>query len=78
MIWLQCGLKDMYCQMRLSIHSIDSHTKSLQLKDYRAVIQDLYNMFSDFSPEVKTIMDEKVKSSLGISITEFYNRKLKT
>ena len=37
----------MYCQMRLSIHSIDSHTKSLQLKDYRAVIQDLYNMFSD-------------------------------
>ncbi|MFN9319464.1 MAG: hypothetical protein ACK58Q_02675 [Chitinophagales bacterium] len=64
--------------MRLSIHSIDSHTKSLQLKDYRAVIQDLYNMFSDFSPEVKTIMDEKVKSSLGISITEFYNRKLKT
>ena len=26
---------------------------------------------------VKKIMDETVKSSLGISITEFYNRKLK-
>jgi hypothetical protein len=70
-------LKDMYCQMRLSIHSVDSQTKSIQLKAYKAVLQDLYNMFSDFSPEVKKIMDETVKSSLGISITEFYNRKLK-
>lgn len=70
-------LKDMYCQMKQSINSVDLQTKSIQLKAYKAVLQDLYNMFSDFSPEVKKIMDETVKSSLGISITEFYNRKLK-
>lgn len=69
--------KDIYIQARLSIHAVDSYTKSFQIKAYKAVLQDLYNMFSDFSPEVKIAMDQKVKSSLGISITEFYNRKLK-
>jgi len=69
--------KDLYCRIRLSIHAVDSYSKSIQIKAYKASLQDFYNMFSDFIPEVRVAMDQKVKSSLGISITEFYNRKLK-